>query len=171
MTIWFWRKRLAKAASAASWFKADYENSTEERDGQTGCFLRIYAHLVAGCNCIIAILAAMLLPALSKAKDRALGAGCLSNEKRVALAIVLYAGDSSRFLPANIRSSPAGRGPASQRQSRKRQKDISRKPDPRAVQVKLWPNFGTFNIQHSTFNAQHRRNVQIQGPWELNVEC
>ena len=48
---------------------------------------------------IIAILAAMLLPALSRAKDRALGAGCLNNTKQIGLAIHMYAGDNGDFFP------------------------------------------------------------------------
>jgi prepilin-type N-terminal cleavage/methylation domain-containing protein len=44
---------------------------------------------------IIAILAAMLLPALSKAKQRATSAACLSNQKQLALAWVMYADESS----------------------------------------------------------------------------
>jgi hypothetical protein len=38
----------------------------------------------------------------------------------------------------------------------------------KAVQVKLWPDFR--NIQHSTFNAQHPRNAQIECPWKLKVD-
>jgi prepilin-type N-terminal cleavage/methylation domain-containing protein/prepilin-type processing-associated H-X9-DG protein len=43
---------------------------------------------------IIAILAAMLLPALTKAKIRAQGATCVSNQKQLALAWTMYADDN-----------------------------------------------------------------------------
>src|SRR5437660_4192525 len=42
---------------------------------------------------IIAILASMLLPALAKAKTKAQGISCLSNNKQLVLAWHLYAGD------------------------------------------------------------------------------
>jgi prepilin-type N-terminal cleavage/methylation domain-containing protein/prepilin-type processing-associated H-X9-DG protein len=48
---------------------------------------------------IIAILAAMLLPALSNAKDRAVRTQCLSNEKQIALGVIMYGGDSRNNLP------------------------------------------------------------------------
>ncbi len=48
---------------------------------------------------IIAILAALLLPALSRAKDTAKRTTCLSNLRQVNLAIHLYADDNSDSLP------------------------------------------------------------------------
>jgi len=47
---------------------------------------------------IIAILAAMLLPALSRAKLKATQAACTSNQKQLALAMVMYAGDNNDFV-------------------------------------------------------------------------
>ncbi len=56
---------------------------------------------------IIAILAAMLLPALSKAKIRAQAIGCMSNNKQLGLAWVMYANDNRDFLPINNDGSQA----------------------------------------------------------------
>ena len=48
---------------------------------------------------IIAILASMLLPALSKAREKARAISCVSNLKQLALGNQLYANDSDDFLP------------------------------------------------------------------------
>src|ERR1039457_6402989 len=48
---------------------------------------------------IIAILAALLLPALAKAKTKAVQTQCLSNLKQLNLAMVLYCGDNQDKTP------------------------------------------------------------------------
>lgn len=50
---------------------------------------------------IIAILAAMLLPALSKAKQKAQGIKCMNNEKQLALGWSMYASDYQDALISN----------------------------------------------------------------------
>ncbi len=48
---------------------------------------------------IIAILAGMLMPALGRAKSKALGIRCISNQKQIGLAFHMYADDNRDFYP------------------------------------------------------------------------
>jgi len=48
---------------------------------------------------IIAILASMLLPALSRAKDQAYVVNCLNNQKQLTLGFVMYANENNDVMP------------------------------------------------------------------------
>ena len=48
---------------------------------------------------IIAILASMLLPALAKAKERALRTQCINNFKQMGIALTIYASDNNDLTP------------------------------------------------------------------------
>ncbi|MBT3595002.1 MAG: type II secretion system protein [Verrucomicrobia bacterium] len=59
---------------------------------------------------IIAILAGMLLPALSKAKDKAKGILCMNNTKQLMLATHMYLGDSEDRFPNSCHGSGTAKG-------------------------------------------------------------
>lgn len=55
---------------------------------------------------IIAILAALLLPSLSKAKEQAWRVNCMSNLRQIGIATSVYAADNNEWLPRGYWTSP-----------------------------------------------------------------
>src|SRR5690242_13835753 len=51
---------------------------------------------------VIGILAATILPALSKAKQRSIQTQCMSNLKQIGIAMQLYVNDNDDFLPGPV---------------------------------------------------------------------
>src|SRR5947209_14602569 len=56
---------------------------------------------------IIAILAAILFPVFAQARSKARQAACLSNQKQIGTAVMLYAQDYDEVLPGNTDGGPA----------------------------------------------------------------
>ena len=60
---------------------------------------------------IIAILAALLLPVLNKAKIKAQGIQCMSNDRQMGIAAHMFAGDNNDLCPLNAEGSPGWTSP------------------------------------------------------------
>lgn len=55
---------------------------------------------------IIAILAALLLPAIARAKAHGKKVGCINNQRQLALTWLLYTSDNAELIPSNGRNDP-----------------------------------------------------------------
>jgi prepilin-type N-terminal cleavage/methylation domain-containing protein/prepilin-type processing-associated H-X9-DG protein len=94
---------------------------------------------------IIAILAAMLLPALTKAKQKAQGIGCLNNTKQLGLAWIMYADDNHDVLVPNYGGATPG-GWVEGQMSWSGSTDNTNKT--LIMNGKLWPYLKTVGVYH-----------------------
>ena len=82
-------------------------NASEFKPGKFNCFTILELLLVVA---IIFMLAAILMPALGRAKEKAKQIGCSSNLKQIGTGLVMYAGDNNYFFTYedNIADGTAG---------------------------------------------------------------
>jgi len=93
-----WLNQAMKTVGSSA--RPDHRQSSASADGFTLIELLV---VIA----IIAILAALLLPALSRAKEKAVRIQCTSNIKQWGVAVIMYAGDNREFFPDNPTSDGA----------------------------------------------------------------
>jgi prepilin-type N-terminal cleavage/methylation domain-containing protein len=62
---------------------------------------------------IIAILAGMILPALSKAKAKTQGISCMNNTKQITLGWLMYSNDNQDYIMPNFQGGNTNNSPKS----------------------------------------------------------
>ena len=71
-------------------------SSDEPKDARRGGFTLVELLVVIG---VIALLIAILLPVISKAREQAKRVSCLSNVRQLTAAVIMYLGENHQFLP------------------------------------------------------------------------
>ena len=122
---------------------------------------------------IIAILAGMLLPALSKAKAKGQGTQCINNLKQLEIGVTLYAGDWDDKFPWNDTAGALAAAPSSWIQGNVQVFSVNYTNE--VTQGALYPYHRSFNLYHcpsdrSTVNSgqvPHNRSYAIS----VGISC
>lgn len=123
---------------------------------------------------IIAILAAMLLPVLSRARERARRIACLNNMRQVAMAGLLYSDDADSFLPLDGRNHQDNKAiPTMIRNSMFQELslglDVYECPSSPGVNVDTHPNHGDPGVSdYSTSYMMLWNGQNTESDWEAD---
>jgi len=117
---------------------------------------------------IIAILASMLLPALSKAREKARGIQCMNNNRQIAQLYMLYAEDNHEILPGPDHAYIQTAGVAEYHWPRYLAKEYSgTKSDVDANMAKLWvcPSFPRQYYSQISVGTSYGINSILPNGW------